>query len=125
MKYGHLVSMAIAAVAFLAAPSATYAAGEQNFRLTNKTGYTVSEVYVSPHNAKSWQEDVMGQDTLGDGESVNISFNRGSTACVWDLKVVYEDDDSSAEWGNFNLCTISQITIYYDEDSGKTSATWK
>jgi hypothetical protein len=124
MKYGFLASMAIGAVAFLSATTASYAEGEQNFRLTNKTGYTISEVYVSPHNKKSWEEDVMGQDTLGNNQSVNISFDRGSQ-CIWDLKVVYQDDDSSAEWGNFNLCTISQISIYYDEDTEKTSATWK
>jgi hypothetical protein len=126
MKFRHFVAMALAAVGLLALPAASSAdEGKQNFRLVNHTGYTISRVYVSPHKAADWQEDVLGDDTLSDGQGVRIRFSRDSSACVWDLKVVYESDGSSAEWGNFNLCTISEISIYYDEDTEKTTATWK
>jgi len=125
MKFRTLSAVALAA-AVLAWPAASTAeGGKQNFRLVNHTGYTISRVYVSPHKASDWQEDVMGDDTLGDDEAVRISFSRDSSACVWDLKVVYEVDNTSAEWSNFNLCTISEISIYYDHDTDETTATWK
>lgn len=123
MTISKLLSAAAVAAAVLFTPALS-AAAQQDFKLTNKTGYTISEVYVSPAKASDWQEDVMGDDTLEDGQAVDISFNRASPSCVWDLKVVY-DDNTSAEWSNFNLCTISNINIFYAEDTGKTWATWK
>lgn len=123
MKYTSLAVAALAAAAVFVPSFAS--AGDQDFTLINRTGYAISEVYVSPHNTSDWQEDVLGEDTLDDATKVRIRFSRDTDACNWDLKVVYQDDDSSAEWGNFDLCTISEISIFYNEKSGKTSATWK
>jgi len=97
-------------------------AGEQDFSLLNATGYEISELYVAPSQSDDWQEDVLGQDTLGDGQKANVSFSRDADACDWDLKVVYSDDNSSAEWRGVNLCELSAVTIKYDHDSGETSA---
>jgi len=67
----------------------------------------------------------MGKDMLADGADVDIHFPSGrGQSCVWDLKVTY-DDGTTAEWDNFNLCTISSIVIDYDSKTGKTWATWK
>ena len=97
-------------------------AGQQDFSLVNATGYEISEVYVAPSASSDWQEDVLGQDTLGDGQQANISFSRDTETCQWDLKVVYSDDNSSAEWRGVDLCELSNVTIKYDADSGETSA---
>jgi hypothetical protein len=114
---------ALAAGLALLAPSAADAA-RQNFTLVNNTGYTIKEVYVSTVNSNSWEEDVLGQDELDNDQSVDITFPHHAGGCYWDLKVVY-DDDSDAYWKNFNLCTISEITISYNRHSGKTWAHWK
>jgi hypothetical protein len=123
MKFKMITAAVMAAGFALLAPTAA-SAGKQNFTLENNTGYTIDEVYVSPTNVNDWQEDVLGQDTLDDGQSVDITFHRSEPGCIWDLKVVY-DDKSSASWTKFNLCTISEISISYDEKSGKTWAHWK
>ncbi|MFV3128669.1 hypothetical protein [Niveispirillum sp. KHB5.9] len=107
-------------VAMLLAAPGALAEGKQNFTLKNKTGYTISEVYVSPSKASSWEEDVLGRDQLGDGESVDITFARSEKSCKWDLKVVY-DDEETAEWEGFNLCEVSTIRIFYDR---KKDSTW-
>ncbi|HEY2032759.1 MAG TPA: hypothetical protein VGH02_03650 [Rhizomicrobium sp.] len=125
MKFGAFVSAAFAVAAFVALPSATFADAKQDFTLVNKTGYDISEVYVSPSKADDWQEDVLGQDILEDGQNVDISFHRSDKSCHWDLKVVYKDDNSSAQWGDIDLCTVSEIAIHYNDKSGKTSATYK
>jgi len=96
-------------------------AGDQDFTLTNKTGYTVKHVYVSAASASSWEEDVLGEDTLDDGEHVDISFAKGTRGCSYDLKVVYDDGDSS-EWGKLDLCSINKISIYWDRKAGTTRA---
>ena len=97
-------------------------AADQDFALVNATGYEISELYVAPSKSSDWQEDVLGQDVLGDGERANITFNRGTEICQFDLKVVYSDDNSSAEWIGVNLCELSAVTIKYNRDSGETSA---
>lgn len=107
--------------AVLTAPSIASAQAKQNFSLVNRTGYTISEVYVSPAKAKSWEEDILGRDVLPNATTIEISFSRRERACLWDLKVVY-DDGESAEWDNFDLCQVSRITISYNRKSGETWA---
>src|SRR5579885_1087092 len=125
MKRALLTAAAVAAAVMFAPALCVADDARQDFTLINDTGYTISEVYVSPVQADDWQEDVMGEDTLEDGQRVNIHFQRDETTCRWDLKVVYADDNSSAEWGNVNLCSVSEITIHYDRDKDKTWATYQ
>jgi len=97
-------------------------ADDQDFALVNATGYEISELYVAPTKSSDWQEDVLGQDVLGDGEKAKITFSKSTDTCHWDLKVVYSDDNTSAEWIGVNLCELSTVTIKYDAGSGETSA---
>ena len=116
MKIRHLALATLVALGLAGAA----AAGTQDFTLINATGYTLSEVYVSPARARDWEEDVLGRDVLADGARTEITFSRDTDACLWDLKVVY-DDGESAEWDALNLCTISVARISYDRKSGDTS----
>lgn len=113
-----LISYA-AAIALLAFATSA-AAGQQDFTLINSTGYTLNEVYVSPSKSNDWEEDVLGVDILKDGNRTSITFDRNTDACLWDLKVVYDDGDS-AEWDALNLCKISVANISYDRKTGDTS----
>lgn len=113
--------LAALAVALLSAVSPAALAGDQDFTLVNRTGYTIEQVYVSPIKARDWEEDVLGRDVLDDGESVNIRFSKREDVCRWDLKVIY-DDGEEAEWSDFNLCEVSRITIHYERKSGRTWA---
>ncbi|MFA7428532.1 MAG: hypothetical protein WCZ23_00070 [Rhodospirillaceae bacterium] len=99
-------------------------AGNQDFSLTNKTGYQIDRIYVSPSNSTSWDEDVMGRDALANGEAVDISFDNSENTCKWDLKAVYNDGEE-AVWEGFNLCEISKITLHYNANTGVTSATYE
>jgi hypothetical protein len=111
-----------AALGALAITGTSALAAQQDFSLINATGYEISELYVAPSASSDWQEDVLGQDVLGDGQQANISFSRDGDTCAWDLKVVYSDDNSTAEWRSVDLCTLSVVTIKYNADSGETSA---
>jgi hypothetical protein len=117
------VGLAVAALGFAAIGGTSAAlAADQDFALVNATGYAISELYVAPSKTSDWQEDVLGQDVLGDGERANITFSKSADTCHWDLKVVYYDDNTSAEWLGVNLCELSAVTIKYNADSGETSA---
>ncbi|MCF7964031.1 MAG: hypothetical protein K9L79_00665 [Methylobacter tundripaludum] len=122
MKKWFLVG--ITAIAASAASGVGVAAGQQDFTLVNKTGYTIDEVYVSPSsNANDWLNDVLGQDVLGDGENAKIVFSSQNEICKYDLKVVY-DDKEEVEWTDIDLCKEEKITIHWNKKTGETSATF-
>jgi hypothetical protein len=106
----------------VAAVPAAAAEAKQDFVVVNKTGYDIKELYVSPSKSDDWQEDVLGEDLLSDGDSWNIKFTRATRTCKWDLKVVYSGDDSTAVWNNIDLCAIARVTIKYNKKSDTTSA---
>ena len=115
MKYFAL-PLAVAA-GLIATPAM---ADQRDFRLVNRTGYTVDQVYVSPSRADDWEEDVMGRDQLADDDSVDISFSDRSKGCMYDLKLVYTDGEE-AVWDKLNLCEVSKISVRYSKN-GETVA---
>ena len=91
----------------------------QDFTLVNKTGVEINALYVTPHNAKDWGDDILGVDTLLDGDTLDIHFSRKERAKLWDLRV--EDEDGNyIEWVNLNLLEISKVTLFYK--NGKATA---
>src|SRR2546421_8099936 len=92
------VLVAVCALSMLLAPAA-FAQGKQDFALHNETGVEINELYVSPHSSDDWEEDILGQDTLASGESVEIHFSRKEKSKLWDLKVV-DKQGNSITWEN-------------------------
>lgn len=90
------------------------AQGKQDFTLHNETGVEINELYVSPHKANDWEEDVLGQDTLPDGESVDITFSPRTKPKLWDIKIVDKAGDSLM-WESLNLLEISEVTLYFEK----------
>lgn len=115
---------AAAGLAFLASMLGSVQAEEskQDFKLVNKTGYEIKEVYVSPSKSSDWEEDILGDGVLGDKDYREIHFHRSAKSCHWDLKVVYTEDSSSAVWSDIDLCSVEKIIIHYDKDADKTTA---
>jgi hypothetical protein len=94
---------------------------KQDFELHNETGLEITEVYLSETGSDSWEEDVLGQDTLAPDDSVNITFG-GQKANLWDMKVVFSGGKSEY-WRKVNLSELTDITISFK--NGKPYATWK
>lgn len=120
-----IVFASMLALLGLAAPALAPAIAQearQDFVLVNRTGYDISEVFVSPSKSDDWEEDVLGDDELENGNSTTIRFKRNTRTCLWDLKVVYSDDDSAAFWREIDLCRVSKITIRYNRSSNTSSA---
>jgi hypothetical protein len=110
VKQRFLFLAALAAVLLFVVSAAS--AGEQDFTLHNNTGVEIHKLHISPHSSDEWGEDILGQDTLANGESVHIKFHRSETAAHWDLKV--EDSEGhSIEWESLNLLEISEVTLHY------------
>lgn len=115
-------STLLMSVALVAVSGVACAQSKQDFELVNRTGYTISEVYVSTSKTNDWEEDILGEDTLDDGDKQTIHFKNVGKACMWDLKVVYQVDHSSAVWKDIDLCKTSRVTIKYNKKSDTSSA---
>jgi hypothetical protein len=94
-------------------------AGDQDFTLVNKTGVEIHSLHVSPADANKWGPDILGKDTLEDGQSVEIKFHEDEEAEKWDLRI--EDKDGNAiEWEDLNLMKINKVILHYS--NGKATA---
>ena len=94
-----------------------------DFDLTNSTGYPIRELYVSPSKAKTWGGDVLCKHVINNGDMWHITFPRGASSCMQDIKIVFDDDSSEVVWEDFDLCKINKITLTYSRSSGETKAT--
>lgn len=99
--------------------SASTAEPKQDFTLVNQTGVEIDKVFISPHDSNEWEEDILGQDTLPNGQKVDIVFHRSQKAAVWDLRIE-DKEGASIEWENLNLLTIAKVTLHLKD--GKATA---
>jgi hypothetical protein len=109
------IALTLAVIAALV-PLSTFArAGKQDFIVHNQTGVEIKSLYVSPHSADDWQEDILGRDTLPNGESVKINFDDRDKRTHWDLKVT-DKDGNALEWYDLKLVEIKELTLRYDAE---------
>ncbi|WP_081192398.1 hypothetical protein [Halomonas sp. BC1] len=65
--------------------------------ITNRTGYTIYYMYVSPASSSRWEEDVLGSDVLMNGDTQRVTLT-GYRSPYFDIRLVDEDDDSYTFW---------------------------
>jgi hypothetical protein len=116
------LALALAITLSLTAATTVRAQTKLDFVLVNRTGYQIDELYVGPTTSRSWGDDILGEDSLPDKQSVDISFDRNAATCNWDIKVVYNDGDVS-EFRNANLCRISRVMLFWNRQAGTTRFT--
>ncbi len=122
MKFSRLsVLFGLCSAAILGA-SGTAFAGDADFYLTNRTGYAIRELYISPSHKGQWGNDMLGGGVLNNGGGGKVSFSGSSDACEQDIMVVFDDDESKVTWEDVNLCEINKITLKYNRSSGEVSA---
>ena len=112
------IALALATVAMFVTASALARTGKQDFILHNETGVEINSLYVSPHSADDWEEDILGKDTLPSGESLKITFDDRDKHVHWDLKVT-DKDGNALEWYDLNLVEISEVTLHWDAKANK------
>ncbi len=105
------LAVVLALTLMLLAGVALGAADKRDITVVNKSGESITEIYIALAREDNWGEDVLGEDVLENGESVNIHFSGyKKTDCHFDLLAKNEDGD---EWqlNNLNLCEVSTVTI--------------
>lgn len=107
-----LVSVVMFAALIVVAPVAH--AGTQDFTLVNQSGVEIYALYVSESANESWEEDILGENTLPDGGRINIEFH-GRSHCLWDIMAT-DEDDNQVHWSGINLCETSVVVLRCNDD---------
>lgn len=97
-----------------------------DFELVNKTGYSLSGLYLSPSNADDWGYNIL-EEIIDDGDAVEISFSPDAKSAKWDLRADWlmsdeEEEQEYVYWTGLSLDEITTLTLYYNKATNKTSA---
>lgn len=102
-----LLLVAIAAISMLASPAL---AANRKVDVINKTGSTMTSFFASSTGTDNWEEDMLDNDTLTNGETLEADIDDGTDACIYDFKAVFSDG-SSVTKQKVNVCEISKFTF--------------
>ena len=117
-----LVALVIAFATLNGSPSQ---AADHDVTVVNGTGYRIKFLGFNPPGDDDWSENEL-EDTLRDGESVEISFDTDEEGCKWDIRVEWFDPGyPGVLWKSIDVCGISQLTLHYDRSTDKTSISAK
>jgi hypothetical protein len=83
------------------------ASGNPSFYLTNGTGLTIREVYVSLSTDGNWGADRLGANVLEPGQRLSVSLPAVGV-CTVDMRVVYMDG-RAAERRRVGTCNIAEF----------------
>lgn len=111
---------ALAALLVLTTTSIFVQAADYYVDITNKTGYTIMYMYVSPDHASSWEEDVLGSKVLINGDTKRVNLN-GYKSPIFDIKLVDSDGDSYTFW-DVDVSKRDITVTLADLDSGSGSS---
>ena len=106
-----LRGLAALALALLVAMPAN-AAADRHVVIVNHTHHALVKFFASNHDEDSWQEDILGEDSLDPGEQVRINIDDGTGHCIYDFKAVFDDGDVLVR-KEINVCKVGTYT--YDE----------
>ena len=76
----------------------------------NTSYSTITHFYGSRVGASTWEEDILGSAVIPSGGVVDINFDDGSGACLFDFKAVFADGSTAVEQ-NIDVCSTSSVTV--------------
>lgn len=85
------------------------ATNDPSFRLVNRSGRQINEVYATAVGVNTWGTDRMGSEVIPPGATHIVRIAPDGN-CVFDVRVVYADG-SAAEKRRINLCTIVDLSF--------------
>jgi hypothetical protein len=80
-----------------------------DFELINNSGSVLVQFFASPSTSSDWGSDVLGTQVVGSGESGIVTIGDGSSECVYDFRMVF--DDASELTDQIDICALASYTI--------------
>lgn len=98
-------SFALAALSLTLAGAAM--AQERSVQIVNESGFTITNFYASTLGAADWQEDVLGGQAVGTGQSAVVNFV-DSGDCTYSFRAVFDDGDEAVQ--DIDVCSVTSVT---------------
>jgi hypothetical protein len=102
--YTKMIAMAAIASA-LAAPAF---AQSYEIRFQNNSGVTLMYLYASDTNNSSWEQDLLGENVLRNGQYLDLTIHNVSN-CMYD--VLFQFDNGQELQDVVDICTVGTYTI--------------
>lgn len=80
------------------------------FDLYNDTDFTITYLYISVPSTNDWEEDILGDQTVDPGETVEVTVDDELLECEYDLRADFDDGDSLVI-GEYDLCELDGGTL--------------
>lgn len=106
----------VTALAVIATPAAAGDGKNRRVTIRNLSSQAIYNLYASPITSKSWEEDMLGSNTISSGASQTANIDNGTTECTYDLKVKLANGRELTRRG-VNVCAASTWVI---GDSGES-----
>ena len=87
------------------------AALAQEILIANGTGFTIQRLGLADSNASGNAQDLLGNDTLANGEGLKININGSPKG--WEL-IAVDNEGSQVNWQNLDLTGVKKITLRGD-----------
>jgi hypothetical protein len=78
--------------------------------IINDTDVEMREFYASNQDAKTWEEDILGQDVIPGHHQIDININDNSGYCMYDIKAVFSDGDEVID--KLNVCEVGSWRVH-------------
>lgn len=98
-------SFALAALTITLAVPAV--AEQRSVQIVNQSGFTITNFYASTMGAEDWQEDVLGGQAVGTGESAMVNF-ADSGQCTYSFRAIFDDGDEAVQ--DIDVCSVTSVT---------------
>ena len=103
----NLTKLSLAALLFCALSTPAFAARKATVKIINASNWEIHHIYLSSSDDRHWGEDLLGDDILAKGDSLNLS----NISCdLYDIQVVDEDGDE---------CVIEEVDLCGDHSYWK------
>ena len=83
-------------------------AQSQQIRFQNNSGTTLTYLFASDSNNQNWENDLLGQNVLQNGQYLDVTIHNVSN-CIYDVLMQFEN---GAEYQDqINICQIGTYNI--------------
>src|ERR1044072_5772363 len=105
---------AILLAGFLFVNTNTSSAQALYFFVTNNTGVTLNNVYVTPSETTNWGNDILPQSLFENKTSIRVDIpaDYGAT-CSFDMKIT-DLDGNAVIFKGMDACKLHTLTINWD-----------
>lgn len=112
MKKLLFLFLVIAGISFFSAKNSS--AQALSFQVTNNTGVTLVDVFVSPAESNNWGNDILPNNLFENGSTINVNIPESfGTTCMFDMQIT-DGADGHITFTGIDACKLVALQINGD-----------